>query len=54
MTLILGDVFSKPENLLSDIFIGAHKYFFLTVVIIAVILCTDSLECFLHALRLHW
>ena len=52
--LILGDSFSKPTNLFLDSIFGSLKYFALTFCIICVILCVDSLECFLHVLRLHW
>lgn len=52
--LILGKTFSAPTSFFLDPILGSIKYFFLTVVIIVVILATDSLECFLHALRLHW
>jgi V-type H+-transporting ATPase subunit a len=53
-TLILGPHLVNPTGYLGDTLKGSVKYTFLTVAIIAIILCTDTLECFLHTLRLHW
>ena len=52
--LILGSHLSKPTSIIKDTVLGSLKYIFLTIAIIGIILLTDSLECFLHTLRLHW
>ena len=50
----MGGSFRKPSNVISGgigVFLG---YFFLAIATVGILLMMDALECFLHALRLHW
>ena len=44
----------KSGNLYSTVIYGVLLWPFFMSVTFGVLLCMDSLECFLHTLRLHW
>lgn len=54
LALLMGGSLRQPSNVLfggAGIIIG---YAFLAVATVGILLMMDALECFLHALRLHW
>ena len=54
LEMIFGFAISDPVTVSHSVLIICTGFVFFSFVTIGVILCMDSMECFLHALRLHW
>ncbi len=54
LTLLMGGSLRKPSNVVFGSLGIVIGYSFLAVATIGILLLMDALECFLHALRLHW
>jgi V-type H+-transporting ATPase subunit a len=54
LDMIFGWSFKNSESFLSTTFVIIIGFMFFFCVTFAVILIMDTMECFLHALRLHW
>jgi len=52
--MILGFTVEDSGNRYLSAFVLILGYLFYILVTFAVIMCMDFMECFLHALRLHW
>ena len=52
--MIFGWSIEKSENMFLSFFVIVFGFVFFFFVSFAVIMCMDFMECFLHALRLHW
>lgn len=54
LTLLMGQYLTQPSGVVAGIIGNVIGYFFLALATFAVLLVMDQMECFLHALRLHW
>ena len=54
MNMIFGFAISNSTGFASSLIVIIIGFTFFSFVTLAVILLMDSMECFLHALRLHW
>ncbi len=50
----MGGSLRKPSNMATGSIGVIIGYFFLAIATVGILLMMDALECFLHALRLHW
>jgi V-type H+-transporting ATPase subunit a len=54
MNMIFANRLSSGDDIAGTTFITILGFSFFCLVTLAVILLMDTLECFLHSLRLHW
>ena len=54
LQMIFGFAISDAVSPSHSALVICTGFVFFSLVTLAVILCMDSMECFLHALRLHW
>lgn len=54
LDLLMGSSLREPTSVIGGTFGIILGYGFLTLATSGVLLCMDAMECFLHALRLHW
>lgn len=52
--MILGWAIEDASHYILNFFIVTICFIFYLIVTFGVIMIMDSMECFLHALRLHW
>ena len=50
----MGGSFRKPNSPITGAIGIVIGYYFLAIATLGILLMMDALECFLHALRLHW
>jgi len=50
----MGGSIQNPGNIVTGTLGIVFGYFFLSIATAGVLLLMDLMECFLHALRLHW
>jgi V-type H+-transporting ATPase subunit a len=52
--MIFGWTIKNSENMYVSVLVIIFGFVFFFLVSVAVVMCMSLMECFLHALRLHW